>query len=113
VLQFGNQRSIQVYVPLEGLDDWLTVRKRLDGVAAIQQAGLTTLSRKEAQLEITFVGDEQRLTRALAQRDLFLALRPDSNWELTLAGRQRAVPGTLPAPAPEAAPAEPPAVQPQ
>jgi len=38
VLQFGNQRSILVYVPLTGLDDWLKVRKRLDGVAAIQQA---------------------------------------------------------------------------
>ena len=74
VLQFGNQRSILVYVPLGGLDDWLAVRKRLAGVAAIQQTGLTTLSRKEAQLELTFVGDEQRLCRALAQRDLFLAL---------------------------------------
>lgn len=106
VLQFGNQRSILVHVPLTGLDDWLTVRKRLDGVAAIQQAGLTTLSRNEALLEISFVGDEQRLSRALAQRDLFLALRPDSNWELTLADR--------PAPAPADAPAaDSPAVLPQ
>lgn len=97
VLQFGNQRSILVFVPLGNLDDWLKVRRRLDGVAAIQQTGLTTLSRDEAQLEITFVGDEQRLTRALAQRDLFLALRQDSNWELTLAERQvPASPGLLP-----------------
>ena len=88
VLQFGNQRSILVFVPLETLDDWLKVRRRLDGVAAIQQTGITNLSRDEAQLEISFLGDEQRLTRALAQRDLFLALRQDSNWELTLAERQ-------------------------
>ncbi|GAB4356862.1 MAG: hypothetical protein Kow00114_08050 [Kiloniellaceae bacterium] len=114
VLQFGNQRSILVYVPLTGLDDWLTVRKRLDGVAAIQQAGLTTLSRKEAQLEITFVGDEQRLSRALAQRDLFLALRPDSNWELTLADRPAATPAPAPVEAPAVeSPAESPAVLPQ
>lgn len=105
MLQFGNQRSILVYVPLTGLDDWLTVRKRLDGVAAIQQTGLTTLSRKEAQLEITFVGDEQRLSRALAQRDLFLALRPDSNWELSLADRRTSQP--VPTGDPGAAPAEP------
>src|SRR3546814_1076756 len=71
LLQFGNQRSILVFVPLGGLDDWLTVRRRLEGVPAIQQANLTTLSRREAQLEIDFVGDEQRLTRPLAQRDLF------------------------------------------
>lgn len=94
LLQFGNQRSILVFVPLGGLDDWLTVRRRLQGIAAIQETTLDTLSRREAQLEISFVGDEQRLTRALAQRDLFLALRPDSNWELTLSDRPR------PAPAP-------------
>jgi len=89
LLQFGNQRSILVFVPLGGLDDWLTVRRRLEGVPAIQQSTLSALSRKEAQLEISFVGDEQRLTRALAQRDLFLALRPDSNWELTRTDRPR------------------------
>jgi hypothetical protein len=94
LLQFGNQRSILVFVPLGGLDDWLTVRRRLKDVAAIQQTSLSALSRREAQLEISFVGDEQRLTRALAQRDLSLALRVDSNWELTLSDRPR------PAPAP-------------
>ena len=110
VLQFGSQRSILVHVPLTGLDDWLTLRKRLNGVAAIQQTGLNTLSRSEALLEISFVGDEQRLSRALAQRDLFLALRPDSNWELTLADR----PAPRPAPAPADAPAaDSPAILPQ
>jgi len=88
LLQFGSERSILVYVPLEGLDDWLNVRRRLHGVAAIQQTGVNTLTRYEAQLEITFFGDEQRLSRALAQRDLFLALRPDSNWELMLSEKR-------------------------
>jgi hypothetical protein len=92
LLQFGSQRSILVFVPLGGLDDWLTVRRRLKDVAAIQETGVAALSRNEAQVEITFLGDEQRLSRALAQQNLFLALRPDSNWELTRADR--------PAPAP-------------
>ncbi|NIA70280.1 DUF2066 domain-containing protein [Pelagibius litoralis] len=86
VLQFGNRRAIAVFVPLRGLSDWLEVRKRIDGIASIQEIGVTTLSRREAEVQITFVGDEQRLTRALAQRDLFLSLRDDSNWELTLPG---------------------------
>jgi hypothetical protein len=108
VLQFGNQRSILVFVPLGGLDDWLKVRRRLAGVAAVQQTTLTTLTRGEAQLEITFVGDEQRLTRGLAQRDLFLSLRADSNWELTLAERAApAASGALPPYGGEAAPAVP------
>lgn len=109
LLQFGNQRSILVFVPLGSLDDWLTVRRRLEGVPAIQQTNLAALSRKEAQLEITFVGDEQRLTRALAQRDLFLALRPDSNWELTRSDKPRPplsepLPGGATALPPDAAP---------
>lgn len=92
LLQFGNQRTIPVIVPLDGLDDWLTVRRRLEGVPAIQQATLATLSPREAHLELTFFGDEQRLSRALAQRDLFLALRPDSNWELTRSDKPRPAP---------------------
>ena len=88
LLQFGSQRTILVFVPLEGLDDWLNVRRRLHGLAVIQQTGLNTLTRSEAQLEITFVGDEQRLSRALEQHDLFLALRQDSNWELLLAEKR-------------------------
>ena len=84
VLQFSNERSIIVYVPLGGLTDWLEVSRRLERIAAIQKSNVNTLSRKQAELEITFVGDEQRLTRARAQRDLFLSLREDSNWELTL-----------------------------
>ncbi|WP_299626713.1 DUF2066 domain-containing protein [Pelagibius sp.] len=98
LLQFSNQRSIAVFVPLGGLSDWIEVRRRIDGVASIQAIGVTSLSRRVAEMEITFVGDEQRLTRALAQRDLFLSLREDSNWELTLAGRGPAVPTDRPAP---------------
>ena len=101
LLQFSNQRSIAVFVPLGGLSDWLEVRRRIDGVASIQSLGVTSLSRRVVEMEITFVGDEQRLTRALAQRDLFLSLREDSNWELTLAGRAPAVPTDQPSPPPQ------------
>src|SRR3546814_13810394 len=62
LLQFGNQRSILVFVPLGGLADWLTVRRRLAGVPAIQQATLTTLSRRAAQPETEFGGDDARPT---------------------------------------------------
>lgn len=96
LLQFGSQRSILVFVPLDGLDDWVTVRRRLEGVPAIQQTALNSLSRGEAQLEITFVGDEERLSRVLAQRDLFLALRADSNWELTRSDERRSGPPLAP-----------------
>ena len=99
VLQFGNRRSIAVFVPLTGLSDWLQVKQRLGGVAAIQAVDVNTLTRNEAKMEISFVGDEGRLTRALAQRDLFLSLREDSNWELTLTGRPAGGAGSAQPPA--------------
>lgn len=88
LLDYGNQRSIQVFVPLEGLNDWLNVRRRLHSVASIQRSDVSSLTRREATLEITFLGDEQRLTRALQRRDLYLALREDSSWELGLAEKR-------------------------
>ncbi len=84
ILQFSNERSIVVFVPLGGLSDLLEVRRRIGSVAAIQNSSVSSLTRNQAELEVSFVGNEQRLTRALAQRDLFLSLREDSNWELTL-----------------------------
>jgi len=88
VLEFGSQRSIQVFVPLEGLNDWLNVRRRLHGVASIQRSDLSSLTPRQATLEITFLGDEQRLTQALQRRDLYLSLREDSSWELGLAEKR-------------------------
>ncbi len=84
ILQFSNQRTIVVFVPLDGLADWLEVRQRIGRIASIQKSSVTGLSRNQAEMVLSFVGNEQRLTRALAQRDLFLSLREDSNWELTL-----------------------------
>lgn len=84
ILQFSNKRSIVVFVPIDGLADWLEVRQRIERIASIQKSSVTSISRNQAEMELSFVGNEQRLTRALAQRDLFLSLREDSNWELTL-----------------------------
>ena len=62
-----------VTVPLAGLPDWLDVRKRLRGIAIIQQVEVVLLSRAEARLNLHYLGDLDQLVLALEQADLNLS----------------------------------------
>ncbi|MHA1601056.1 MAG: DUF2066 domain-containing protein [Alphaproteobacteria bacterium] len=84
LLRPGSQRRIIVSVPIAGLADWLEVKRRLGGVAAVQKSEITLMSRKRTEVDLTFVGDEQQLVLALAQRDLSLSLNPVSGWQVRL-----------------------------
>ncbi len=101
LLRPGSQRSITVTVPVAKLTDWLEVKRRLRGVAAVRRTAVTALSRGRTKVKITFVGDEEQLVLAMAQSDLNLALYPGIGWELQLMGRASAA---EPSPAPVAAP---------
>ncbi|HEY5598266.1 MAG TPA: DUF2066 domain-containing protein, partial [Kiloniellales bacterium] len=94
LLRPGAQRRIVVSVPIASLADWLEVKRRLGGVAAVQKSEVTLLSRKRTELDLTFVGDEQQLVLALAQSDLDLTLNPVSGWQI----RVNAEPGPTVAP---------------
>jgi len=84
LLRPGSQRRIIVSAPITGLADWLEVERRLGGVAAVQKSEITLMSRKRTEVDLTFVGDEQQLILALAQRDLSLTLNPVSGWQVRL-----------------------------
>jgi hypothetical protein len=47
---------------------------------------LVYLTRQYAQVDIAFIGDEERLSRALAQSDLALSRSALAGWELRLSG---------------------------
>jgi hypothetical protein len=87
LLRFGQAARLAVSVPVSSLDDWVGVRDRLAGIAAIQRADLVALSRNEARLELVYVGDPAQLKLALAQRDLDLE-EGNPNWTL----RRRSAP---------------------
>jgi hypothetical protein len=72
LLRFGQQATLAVAVPVQSIEDWVAVRERLSGIAAIQRADLLALDRKEARLELRYLGDPAQLKLALAQRDLVL-----------------------------------------
>ena len=85
-LSFGIQASLSALVPVSGLADWLTVRKRLAASAMVKSVQLQGLSRQDAQVVIDYLGDTDSLVVALAQLDLHLSL-VDGFWLLKLAGQ--------------------------
>ncbi len=83
-VSFDRQQVLTAVVPISGLGDWLEVKRRLDDIAAILELDLIYLSREVARADITYIGDEERLIRALAQSDLSLAPSALVGWELRL-----------------------------
>lgn len=88
LLRFESRRSLDVMVPLDGLEAWLEVRRRLRDVAFIGSMNLTAMSRRRAELEITYYGERDQLDLALAQSDLRLEPVEDgpAEWRLRPAG---------------------------
>ncbi|WP_114391846.1 DUF2066 domain-containing protein [Oleisolibacter albus] len=68
----GQERVLSVQVSFATMNDWLETRRRLSQVPTVRQAQVRSLSRGQAEVELTYVGDETQLRTALAQRDLLL-----------------------------------------
>ena len=71
-LRFGSESSLSATVPLNDLSDWLTIRDRLSQIAEVRKVDIASLSMGDAQLVLHFLGDQEQLSLALAQRDLEL-----------------------------------------
>ncbi len=99
-LSFDEQRMLSAIVPVTELGDWLEVKKRLSDIASIVGTELVYLTRQYAQVDIAFIGDEERLSRALARNELALSRSALAGWELRLSGAagESAVPLAEPAP---------------
>jgi len=76
-------------VPATSLQDWIAVRDRLAGVAAVRASRLVSLDREGARVELRYVGDPQQLRLALQQRDLELDGN-DPDWILQRRSAQAA-----------------------
>jgi hypothetical protein len=83
VLRFDKAQDLIVTVPIGNLADWLEVKKRLTGIPSLRKTEIKTLSRNEAVVALSFLGDEEQLSSALAQRDLSLT-QAGPGWTLTV-----------------------------
>ncbi|WP_200341178.1 DUF2066 domain-containing protein [Rhodovibrio sodomensis] len=72
LLDFEQRNRLQVEVPIDGLQRWVTVRERLDGIARIESFRVAAMTRTAARLKMTYYGARQQLALALQQNDLVL-----------------------------------------
>jgi hypothetical protein len=83
VLNFEELRRLSVDVPLADLSGWIMIRSRLAEIASIQDVDVVSLSRRQAVIDLGFLGDVARLRQALAQKDLRL-IEAEGGWRLAL-----------------------------
>jgi hypothetical protein len=72
LLQFDRSSTLSTLVPLNSIEDWLTVRERLGRVAQVRRWELVSLSKAEAALVLHTVGEQEQVNAALANAGLRL-----------------------------------------
>ncbi|WP_245689219.1 DUF2066 domain-containing protein [Roseospirillum parvum] len=93
----GNQLTALAQV--DGFEEWLTLRQRLDAMARVDYVQLQALTPDRAQLTLYYRGEPMDLTQAMRQNDLDL-MKDGDYW--ILATRERAEARTLNATPPAA-----------
>jgi hypothetical protein len=88
VLRFESTAVAAVRVPIERLDDWLEVRKRLSGVAVVRRVERILISLDEMRINLHYFGGAQQLVLALEQADLAMS-EESGEWVLVLAPSAR------------------------
>jgi len=68
--QPGSQQQIRVVVPVSRLGEWLDVKRKMASVPSVKDMTVARLSVREAEVNVTFLGQPDQLRRALAQKDL-------------------------------------------
>jgi hypothetical protein len=69
----GPPATLTAVVPLGTLDDWIEVRRRLASLATVRRVELLSLTRREAKIEIHYLGNPDSLKLSLAGANLELA----------------------------------------
>lgn len=76
-----SQDSIDVYVPIRALGDWVQVRQRLGGVPALKSVVVRNLESDRAELRLEYFGTTDDLQKTLASAGLVLDKEADK-WRL-------------------------------
>jgi hypothetical protein len=83
-----NAQTIPVTVDVQGLDDWLSIQRRLEASTVVEDLSIVILSRQATLIHLTFIGDIEQLRSTLAVSGL--ALEDDAGrWRLIRSGRFR------------------------
>jgi len=85
----GLESRVSVVVPIVGFAQWVSIKKRLQGIGVLRHIELLRLSKREAVMDLWVQGDETQLRNALRQRDLELH---EGRTDYVLADRDQLVP---------------------
>lgn len=77
--QPGSEQQIRVVVPVSRLAEWLDVKRKMSSVPSVKQLNVARLSVREAEVDLTFLGEPDQLRRALAQKDLDMTYAIDKD----------------------------------
>ncbi len=77
--QAGEQQQIRVLVPVTRLGDWLDIKRKMSSVPAVKGLTVARLSVREAEVDLTYLGQPDHLRRALAMKDLDMSFATDKN----------------------------------
>jgi hypothetical protein len=80
-LGFSNRGPLSVRLKLKDLGDWISLRRKLEAIPAVDHIELREMSRKSAQVLLHHLGDESALRVAFTQSDLSLG-QEDGFWVL-------------------------------
>lgn len=68
----GQSDRIRARIALNGVEEWIEIRKRLAAIPVIRSTGTIGLNRTEAVVELTLAASIEQVTAALARRDMVL-----------------------------------------
>lgn len=75
----GSQQQIRILVPVSRLSDWLNVKRKMSSVPSVKGMNVARLSVREAEVDLTFLGQPEQLRRALALKDLDMTYAEDKS----------------------------------
>jgi hypothetical protein len=81
VVRRDAQDTLDVFVPIRALGDWVQVRQRLGAVPAVKSVAVRTLEADRAEVRLEYFGTPEELQRTLAQAGLTLDKEADK-WRL-------------------------------
>ncbi len=84
LLEFETSAVAAAKVPIQRLQDWLEVRKRLSGIAVVDRVDMILISLDEVRINIHYFGAAEQLVLALEQADLVMSAE-GGEWVLGLA----------------------------
>ena len=77
IFERGVEQRIVVRIPIGSLGDWLSIRKRLDGIAAVKELSVMQLSVNRVDVELAYLGSADQLRVSMAQTELDLKYAAD------------------------------------